>query len=133
MSDLPLEQYDWPAGPPNRFHAWRDENGRVHEDVPKCLAWTHPRNSWSKRGGECRRKGVVRRGMYGDREAWFCLQHDPAREDEKRVAAGSSALRDLLAEALELMPRTKRAAAWRARAQSLLETTEAGHGRSRAH
>lgn len=129
MSDLPIEQYDWPAGPPNRFYAWRDENGRVHEDVPKCMGWKKPRNSWSKRGGECRRKGVVRRGMYGELETWFCLQHDPAREDEKRIAAAAPTLRDLLQEALELMPRTKSTAAWRERAQVLLEKTEAHRGR----
>jgi hypothetical protein len=36
-------------------------------------------------------------------------------------------MRDLLVEALELMPRTKRAAAWRERAQVLLDRTEARH------
>jgi hypothetical protein len=125
------QDYEFPAGPPHRFSAWRDEYGRVHEDVPRCCGSTRPRNSWSKIPGECHRKGVVQRGVERgwrvDRERWFCLQHDPARGDEKRVAEAAPTMRELLAEALELMPRTKRAAAWRERTQALLDQTEARH------
>src|SRR5512138_3519431 len=126
----PIADYEFPAGPPNRFAPWRDENGRLHEDVPRCCGYTRPRNSWSKMPGDCRRRGVVQRGvergwMY-DRERWFCLQHDPARRDEKRVAEAAPALRALLAEALELQcfASSKASRSWRERAERLLKTLE---------
>jgi hypothetical protein len=130
MADV-RQDYEFPAGPPHRFAPWRDEYGRLHENIPRCSGYTRPRNSWSKSPGECHRKGVVQRGAFDlaawHGERWYCLQHDPARRDEKLVAEAASTMRDLLVEALELMPRTKRAAAWRERAQVLLDRTEARH------
>ena len=131
----PRRDYECPAGPPLRFTPWRDDSGREHPSVPRCCGYTNPRNSWSSRVGDCRRKGVVQRGSEPPaafdpalgpawilpRERWYCLQHDPARKDEKRVAELAPSLRDLLAEALELVPATKRSADWRRRAEALLE------------
>jgi hypothetical protein len=130
-TELPLRDYEWPAGPPHRFAPWRDEYGRLHEDVPRCCGYTRPRNAWSSRVGECHRKGVVQRGAFDPvvwhGERWYCLQHDPARRDEKRVAEAAPTMRGLLAEAIELMPQTKRSAAWHERAQALLDRTEPKH------
>lgn len=108
------------AGP--AFFPWRDEYGREHPDIPRCMGETKPRSARSKwrTWHECKRKGVVKRGMYGDREAWFCLQHDPKREDDRRVAALAPALLDLLREALDLVPLVKRTAEWRQRAEGVL-------------
>ncbi len=127
-SPAPRRDYEFPAGPPHRFAPWRDEYGRVHENVPRCCGWSRPRNSWSGTR-ECHRKGVVQRGP-GDftlwhPERWYCLQHDPARADERRIADAAPILRVLLREALDLMPQTKRAAEWRRRAARLLETLPA--------
>ena len=104
------------------FYPWRDEYGREHPGVPRCMGETKPRNARSKWGTwhECKRKGVVKWGMYGDREAWFCLQHDPRREDDRRVAALAPTLLDLVREALDLVPTVKRSAEWRRRAEAVL-------------
>lgn len=122
---------DFPAGPPHRFAPWRDEYGRLHEDIPRCCGYTRPRNSWSSRVGDCHRKGVVQRGTWDGSyhpERWYCLQHDPARRDEKRVADEASALLQLVRDALGLMPRTKAGAAWRERAERVIGRAE---GRTR--
>jgi hypothetical protein len=70
------------------FYPWRDAYGREHPGTPRCVGGTKPRGSWSKgrTWRECQRKGVVQRGTYAGRQAWFCLQHDPARREERRVA-----------------------------------------------
>lgn len=126
----PIRDYEFPAGPPHRFAPWRDDYGRTHEDIPRCCGWTKPRNAWSKRAGECQRKGVVQRGAFDPAvwhgERWYCLQHDPARKDEKRVAEAAPALRALLREALELdcYASNKRSRSWRERAERLLETLD---------
>jgi hypothetical protein len=108
------------------FYPWRDAYGREHPDIPRCVGETRPRNSWSKwrTWRDCQRKGVVKRGEYGGREAWFCLQHDPARRDERRVAELAPVFVDLLRQALELMPRTKRSADWLRQAEAVLAKAE---------
>lgn len=115
------------ASPP--FYPWRDANGREHPDIPRCVGETRPRNSWSRSRTwrDCQRKGVVKRGTYGGREAWFCLQHDPARRDERRVAELAPLFMDLLRQALELMPRTKRSAEWLRRTGAVLARAEGRH------
>jgi hypothetical protein len=62
----------------------------------------------------------VQRGLYGDREAWFCLQHDPRREDDRRVAALAPVLLDLVREALDLVVLSRRTEAWRKRAEAIV-------------
>ena len=116
-----------------RFYPWRDEYGREHPEIPRCMGETKPRNARAKwrTWHECKRKGVVRWGMYGDREAWFCLQHDPRREDDRRVAALAPTLLDLVREALDLVPLVKRSADWRRRAEAVLARA-GGTGRGRA-
>lgn len=69
------------------FYPWRDAYGREHPDIPRCVWFTRPRGSWSRRSvRDCQRKCVVTHGSYAGREAWFCRLHDPARRDERRVA-----------------------------------------------
>ncbi len=113
-----------PATP--RFYAWRDEYGREHPDSPRCMGETKPRNARSKwrTWHECKRKGVVKRGIYAGREAWFCLQHDPKRQDERRVAVLAPQLLELVREALELVASTKRSRDWRRRAEGVVERAE---------
>ena len=84
------------------------------------------RPAWALRGVErdCRRRGVVLRGTYGGRDAWFCLQHDPGRREERRVAELAPALLELVRDALGLVPRTKRSAGWRNRAEALVGEIE---------
>lgn len=112
------------AAPP--FYPWRDAYGREHPDIPRCVGETRPRNSWSKSQTwrDCQRKGVVKRGTYAGREAWFCLQHDPARHDERRVAELAPVFMDLLRQALDLIPRTKRSSDWLRRAEAVLAKAE---------
>ena len=97
-----------------RFFPWRDAYGREHPGTPRCVGETRRRRAWSavRVGRDCQRKGVVQRGTYAGRQAWFCLQHDPARRDERRVAELAPVLIELLRQALELVPRTKRSAGW---------------------
>jgi hypothetical protein len=104
------------------FYPWCDAYGREHPGTPRCVGETTPRRSWSKgrTWRDCQRKGVVQRGTYAGRQAWFCLQHDPARRDERRVADLAPVLLDLLRRAAELMPRTKRSAEWLRRAEAAL-------------
>ena len=111
-----------PAANMPPFYSWRDKYGREHPDIPRCMGETKPRNAHSKwrTWHECKRKGVVKRGTYGNREAWFCLQHDPRREDDRRVAALAPALLALVREALDLVPNVKRAAEWRRRPAAIL-------------
>ena len=112
-----------------RFFPWRDTYGREHPDVPRCAGYTQDRGQASaRRGHTCDRKGVVQGGFYAGREAWYCLQHDPARRDEQRVAALAPVLLELVQEALALMPRTKRSATWRRRAEAALSTAETRNG-----
>ncbi len=113
------------------FFPWRDEFSREHPSIPRCIGETRPRDSRSKwrTFHECKRKGVIKRGIYAGREAWFCLQHDPRRQDDRRVAALAPQLLDLVREALELMPPTKRAREWRRRAEGLVDRSE-GSARS---
>ena len=104
-----------------RWYPWRDPYGRVHAEVPRCVGGTKPRGfGRTRRGGDCQRKGVVQRGLCGGREGWYCLQHDPARRDERRVAELAPIFMALLREAVELMPRTKRASDWRRRVDAAL-------------
>jgi hypothetical protein len=112
------------------FYPWRDEYGREHPDIPRCIGETKPRSARSKWRAwhECKRKGVVKRGTYGNREAWFCLQHDPRREDDRRVSVLAPTLLDLVRDALELIPAVKRSAEWRRRAAAVLAKAE-GAGR----
>ena len=115
------------------FFPWHDEYGREHPSIPRCVGETRPRDSRSRwrTYHECKRKGVVQRGVYAGREAWFCLQHDPRRQDERRLAALAPQLLDLVREALELMPATKRARDWRRRAEGVVDRSE-GSARSDA-
>jgi hypothetical protein len=92
--------------------------------VPRCCGSTAPRNPWSQHGGECTRRGVVFAGVRYGREYWYCLQHDPKRADEKRVADLAPVLLELVREAVERMPRTKAAQEWRERAQVTLAKAE---------
>lgn len=108
-----------------RFYPWRDAYGNEHHDIPRCTGTTRShRSPWSKYARDCKRKGVVQRGSYGDREAWYCLQHDPARKDEKRVADLGPSLLELVAEALALVPRTKRTSDWHRRAEAAITKAE---------
>jgi hypothetical protein len=111
------------------FYPWRDAYGREHPGTPRCVGETMPRSSWSKGRAwrDCQRKGVVQRGTYAGRQAWFCLQHDPARRDERRVAELAPVLLDLLRRAVDLMPRTKSSAEWLRRAGAALGKAD-GHG-----
>ena len=109
-----------------RFFPWRDAYGREHADVPRCEGYTRP-SGWSKHGSTCQRKGVVHRGT-DRRELYYCLQHDPKKQDEKRVADLAPLLLELLGEGVELMPRTKKAAYWLRRAQGVLEKAEKREG-----
>jgi hypothetical protein len=110
-----------PAGTKPRFIAWRDAYGREHPEVPRCLGGTKPRSGRSRwTSHECKRKGVVQRGTYGGREAWFCLQHDPRREDDRRVETLAPTLLDLVREALDLVVLTRRTEAWRKRAEAVV-------------
>ena len=112
-----------------RWYPWRDPYGRLHPEVPRCLGGAKPRGfGLTRRGGDCQRKGVVRRGLCGDREGWYCLQHDPARRDERRVAELAPVFLALLREGVELMPRTKRAAGWLRSAESALAKAEKRDG-----
>ena len=121
-----------PSAPPGvaantpLFQLWRDEYGREHPDIPRCMGETKPRNARSKwrTWHECKRKGVVKLEMYGDREAWFCLAHDPGREGDRRVAALAPLLLGLVREALDLVPTAKRSAEWRRRAEAVLGRAE---------
>jgi hypothetical protein len=110
-------------GPRAPFRRWRDPYGGDTTE-PRCCGTTAPRNPWSKHGGECTRKGVVFAGIVYGWERWYCMQHAPARKDEKRVAELAPTLRDLLREALQLMPRTKRSAEWRELAEIALERAD---------
>ena len=104
-----------------RWYPWRDDLEKFHPDVPRCTGGTRPRGfGRSRGGGDCSRKGVVQRGVYAGREAWYCLQHDPARRDERRIAELAPIFLGLLREALDLVPRTKRSADWLRRAERAL-------------
>lgn len=113
-----------------RFYPWRDAYGREHASLPRCMGETKPRNPWSKGWArrDCQRKGVVQRGTYAGREAWFCLQHDPARRAERRVAVMAPVLLELVRMAVDLVPRTKRSSDWLRRAESALARAEGRHG-----
>ncbi len=108
------------------FCPWHDAYGREHPDIPRCVGAMRPRTSWSKRRTwrDCQRKGVVKRGTYAGREAWFCLQHDPAKRNERRVAELAPVFMELLRQALDLMPRTKRSGDWLRRAEAVLARAE---------
>ena len=69
--------------------------------------------------------------MYGDGEAWFCLQHDPRREDDRRVTALAPVLLGLVREALDLVPTVKRTAEWRRRAEAVVARAEGVGGAGR--
>jgi hypothetical protein len=116
----------------HRFYGWRDDLGRLHEDIPRCSAIMPPRRKYGTTR-DCRRKGVVKRReivlhegvRYFEREHWFCLQHDPVREAAKRAAGHAGALFELVREALALVqPSSKTAAAWRDRAERVIARAE---------
>lgn len=89
------------------FYPWRDAYGREHADIPRCMGATSPRHPWMVKGRvyrDCQRRGVVKRATDGAREYWFCLQHDPAKRDERRIGGLAPAFLDLLRQALDLMP-----------------------------
>jgi len=118
-----------PANMPTepRFYPWRDAYGREHPEIPRCVGSTHPRNSWSRRSWrDCQRKGVVQRGTYASREAWFCLQHDPAKRGERRVEKLAPILLELLREGTKLMPvaKDRTRADWLRRAEAAISKAE---------
>jgi hypothetical protein len=121
----PISDYDYPAGPMNRFQPWRDDYGRVHDDIPRCCGHAMRRGSFVRYADQCHRKGVVQRGAFdpavGRGERWYCLQHDPKRADERKIEKSAPILIDLLREAVELMPRTKKSEDWIRRATRLTE------------
>jgi hypothetical protein len=110
-----------PAGITPRFFAWRDEYGREHSEIPRCLGETKLRSGRSRWAShECKRRGAVQRGTYDGREAWFCLQHDPQREHDRRVATLAPVLLDLVREALDLVVLSRRTESWRKRAEAVV-------------
>lgn len=111
-------------GPRPPFRAWRDPYGVEHPDVPRCSGSATRRGIIRPYTADCSRKGVVFAGVRYGWERWYCLQHDPAKRDEKRVAELAPTLLELVRQARDLMPRTKATLAWRERAERAIARAE---------
>jgi hypothetical protein len=129
MSDgeMPAEARNEPMVKP-AFYPWRDAYGKEHPDIPRCCGNARRRGFVKGYYHQCDRRGVVQRGAFCGREGWYCLQHDPAKKEERRVEELAPVLLKLLREAVEFVPRTKKASDWHRRAEAIVARASSGEG-----